>query len=159
MPFLLQGILKITIVAIYYNEYIDVHQQGLEFTHKVKCGRETLLWVGVDSAGTVRNFNSQAVKKKKKNRGCKLIFLQSISVISVLLLSRVQLLVTLWTAVRQTSLSIINSWRLLKLMSIELVMPSNHLILHHPLLLLPSIFPSIKLFSSESALHIRWPKY
>ena len=153
MPFLLQGILKITIVAIYYNEYIDVHQQGLEFTHKVKCGRETLLWVGVDSAGTVRNFNSQAVKKKK-NRGCKLIFLQSISVISVLLLSRVQLLVTLWTAVRQTSLSIINSWRLLKLMSIELVMPSNHLLLCHPLLL-PSIFPSIGIFSKNLALHIR----
>ena len=65
LPFLLQGILKITIVAIYYNEYIDVYQQCLKFTHKVKCGRETLLWVGVDSAGTVRNFNSQAVKKKK----------------------------------------------------------------------------------------------
>ena len=51
-PFLLQGILKITRVAIYYNEYVDVHQQCLEFTHKVKCGRENLLWVGVDSAGT-----------------------------------------------------------------------------------------------------------
>ena len=63
LPFLHQGILKITIVAIYDNEYIDVHHQCLEFTHKVKCGRENLLWVGVDSAGTVRNFNSQAVKK------------------------------------------------------------------------------------------------
>ena len=52
LPFLLQGILKITIVAIYYNEYVDVHQQCLEFTHKVKRGRETLFWVGVDSAGT-----------------------------------------------------------------------------------------------------------
>ena len=64
-----------------------------------------------------------------------------------------------WTAACQASLSIINSWSLLKLMSIESVMPSNHLILSHPLLLLPSIFPSIRVFSHESALHIRWPKY
>ena len=60
---------------------------------------------------------------------------------------------------RQASLSITNSWSLLKLMSIESVMPSNHLILCHPLLLLPSIFPSIRVFSNESVLHIRWPKY
>ena len=72
-------------------------------------------------------------------------------------LSRVQLFVTPWIAAQQASLSITNSWSLLKLMSIELVMPSNHLILCHPLLL-PSIFPSIRVFSSESALHIRWPK-
>ena len=67
--------------------------------------------------------------------------------------------VTPWTAARQASQSITNSWSLLKLMSIELVMPSNHFILCHPLLLLPSIFPSIRIFSSESVLHIRWPKY
>ena len=60
---------------------------------------------------------------------------------------------------RQASLSITNSWSLLTLMSIELVMPSNHLILCRPLLLLPSIFPSIRVFSNESVLHIRWPKY
>ena len=66
---------------------------------------------------------------------------------------------TPWTAARQASLSITNSRSLVKLMSIELVMPSNHLILCHPLLLLPSIFASIRVFSSESALHIRWPKY
>ena len=65
----------------------------------------------------------------------------------------------LWTAVHQASLSITNSWSLLKLMSIVSVMPSNHLILCHPLLLLPSIFPSIRVFSNESVLHIRWPKY
>ena len=59
----------------------------------------------------------------------------------------------------QASLSITNSWSLLKLKSIESVMPSNHLILCHPLLLLPSVFPSIRVFSSESVLHIRWPKY
>ena len=63
------------------------------------------------------------------------------------------------TAAHQASLSITNSWSLLKLMSIKSVMPSNHLILCHPLLLLPSVFPSIRGFSNESALHIRWPKY
>ena len=63
------------------------------------------------------------------------------------------------TAACQASLSITNSWRLLKLMSIKLVMPSNHLILCHPLLLPPSIFPSIKVFSNDSVLLIRWPKY
>ena len=67
--------------------------------------------------------------------------------------------VILWTAARQASLSITKSRSLLKLMSINLVMPSNHLILCHPLLLLPSIFPSIRVFSNESALRIRWPKY
>ena len=74
-------------------------------------------------------------------------------------LSCVWLFATPWTAARQASLSITNSRSLLKLMSIELVMPSNHLILCHPLLLSPSIFPSIRVFSNESALCIRWPKY
>ena len=78
---------------------------------------------------------------------------------SVQLLSRVQLFATPWTAACQASLSIINSQSLPKLMSIESVMPSNHLILCCPLLLLPSIFPSIRIFSNESALRIRWPKY
>ena len=78
---------------------------------------------------------------------------------SVQLLSHVQLFVTPWTADFQASLSITNSWSLLKLMSIESVMPSNHLILGCPLLLLPSIFPSISVFSNESVLCIRWPKY
>ena len=67
--------------------------------------------------------------------------------------------VTPWTAARQASLSITNSRSLPKLMSIESVMPSNHLILYHPLLLLPSIFPIIRVFSNESVLRIRWPKY
>ena len=66
---------------------------------------------------------------------------------------------TPWTAARQTSLSFTISWSLLKFMSVESVMLSDHLILCHPLLLLPSVFPSIRVFSSESALHIRWPKY
>ena len=66
---------------------------------------------------------------------------------------------TPWTATHQASLSITNSWSSPKLMSIESVMTSNHLILCHPFLLLPSIFPSIRVFSNESVLHIRWPKY
>ena len=66
--------------------------------------------------------------------------------------------VTLWTTLHQTSLSITNSWSLPNLMSIESVMPSNHLICR-PLLLLPSVFPSIRVFSNKSALHLRWPEY
>ena len=78
---------------------------------------------------------------------------------SVQPLGHVQLFATPWTAVRQASLSIINSWSLLILMSIESMMLSNHLILCLPLLLPPSIFPSIRVFSNESVLCIRWPKY
>ena len=78
---------------------------------------------------------------------------------SVPSLSRVQLFATPWTAIHQASLSITNSQSLLKRMSIESVMPSNHLILCLPVIFLPSIFPSIRVFSSESVLHIQWPKY
>ena len=78
---------------------------------------------------------------------------------SVQSLSHVRLFATPWIAALQASLFITNCWSLPKSMSIELVMPSNHLILCHPLLLLPSIFPGIRVFSNESALHIRWPKY
>ena len=74
-------------------------------------------------------------------------------------LSHVQLFATPWTAAHQASLSITNSWSLLKLMSIVLVMPCNHLILCRPLLLLPSIFPSIRVFSNESVLRITWPEH
>ena len=93
--------------------------------------------VGLSEWTTVTNFDGQSVQ----------------------LLSRVWLFVTPWVAARQASLSITNSQSLPKLMSIESVMPSNHLILYHPLLLLPSIFPSIRVFSNESALRIWWPKY
>ena len=78
---------------------------------------------------------------------------------SVQSLSCVRLFATPWIAARQASLSITNSWSLSKLMSIKSVMPSNHLILCHPLLLLPPIPPSIRVFSNESTLHMRWPKY
>ena len=88
-----------------------------------------------------------------------LLFLVLQNSCSVQSLSHVQLFVTPWTAACQASLSISNPQSLLKLMSIKSVMPSNHLILCHPFLLLPSIFPSIRIFSNESVLHIRWPKY
>ena len=91
----------------------------------------------------------------EKTNGCSYI----IHISSVQLLSRVRLLETPWTAACQASLSITNSQGLLKLMSVESVMLSNHLILCHPLLLLPSIFPSIRVFSNELALCIKWPKY
>ena len=81
------------------------------------------------------------------------------SISSVQLLSCVQLFATPWTAARQASLSITNSQSSLKLTSTESVMPSSHLILCHPLLLLPPIPPSIRVFSNESTLHMRWPKY
>ena len=87
-----------------------------------------------------------------------LLFLFSFLFSSVQSLSDVRLFMTPWTAARQVSLSITNSQSLLKLVSIESVMPSNHLILCRPLLLLPSTFPSIRIFSNESALCIRWPK-
>ena len=83
----------------------------------------------------------------------------SVQFSSVQSLSRIQLFVTPWIAARQASLSITNSRSSLKLMSIESVMPSSHLILCHPLLLLPTIPPSIRVFSNESSLHMRWPKY
>ena len=85
------------------------------------------------------------------------IFLTQFS--SVQSLSGVRLFATPWTTAHQASLSSTNSWSLLKLMSIESVMPSNHLILCHPLLLPPSILPSIRVFSNESVLHIKWAKY
>ena len=85
--------------------------------------------------------------------------IHTILVIVVQLLSYVQLFAIPWTAALQASLSFTISQNLLRLLSIESVMPSNHLILCHPLLLLPSIFPSVRVFSSDSAVRIRWPKY
>ena len=85
--------------------------------------------------------------------------LSSVQFSSVQLLSHVRLFATPWTAVRQASRSITNSQSLLKLISIESVMPSNHLILCCPLLFVPPIPPSIRVFSNESTLHVRWPKY
>ena len=88
-----------------------------------------------------------------------MVWIHEVQFSSVQSLSRVQLFATPWTAACQASLSITSSWSLLKLMSIELVIPSNPLILCYPLLLLPSIFSSIRVFSKELVLCIRWPKY
>ena len=104
----------------------------------------------------VRNSNS--CKRWKKWEFPKTLY-RPVQFSSVQSLSCVWLFATPWTASRQASLSITNSQSLPKLMSIESVMPSNHLILCHPLLLLPSIFPNIRVFSNESAFCIRWPKY
>ena len=101
------------------------------------------------------------VKEQSKRSGLKLNIKQTI-LSPIQFSSVIQLYPTLcnsWTAACQASLSIANTWSSLKPMSIELVMPSSHLILCHPFLLLPSIFPSIRVFSNESALRIRWPKY
>ena len=86
-------------------------------------------------------------------------YITHVYVLVVQSLSCVQLFATSWTTAHQASLSFTISWSLLKLVSIELVMPSNHLFLCCPLLLLPSIFPSIRVFSNEPVFHIRWPKY
>ena len=103
----------------------------------------------------VFHFHAHSLYKPRNANDCQQIPQFS----SVQTLSCVRLSATPWTVAWQASLSITNSWHLLKLMSIESVMPSNHLILYRPLLLLPSIFSSIRVFSNESTLHIRWPKY
>ena len=101
-----------------------------------------------------------SVSKRKKEKKTQKMSVKNIAIItSVQLLSHVWLFVTPWTTAQQASLSITNSWSLLKLMSIESVMPSSHLILCWTLLLLPSNFPSIRVFCKELVLHIRWPKY
>ena len=104
------------------------------------------------------------VKEENEKVGLKLniqktMIMASGPISSVQMLSCVQLFTTPWTAACQASLSITNSWSLLKLMSIKSVIPSGHLILCHPLLLPPSIFPRIRVFSNELVLHVRWPKY
>ena len=108
------------------------------------------------------------MKKKEYRSKCLLIFLMFKKITikyvviyfsSVQSLSCVRLFTTPWTAAHQASLSITNSRSLLRLMFIESVMPSNHFILYRPLLLLPSIFPRIRVFSKESVFHIRWPKF
>ena len=99
------------------------------------------------------------MRKVGINKIAILLLSASVQFSSVQSLSHVWLFVTPWTAASQASLSITNSRSSLKLMSIKSVMPSNHLILCRPLLLLPSIFRSIRVFSNESMLHIRWPKY
>ena len=107
-------------------------------------------------------LTSTGFRRSAERRWWEHLFPSSLSVVnvqSVHLLSRVRLFVTPWTAAPRASLSITNSRSLLKLVSTESMMPSNHLILRCPRLLLPSIIPSIRVFSNESVLHIRWPKH
>ena len=104
-------------------------------------------------------IESLFLKEEKRGKNIYIYYLLGKNHLSVQSLSRVQLCVTLWTAARPAVWSITNSWSLLKLTSIESMTPSNHLILCHPLLLPPSIFPSIRVFSNESVLCIRWPKF
>ena len=105
------------------------------------------------------NLMISSFQEVVRKRLSAVIYNYSVQFSSVQSLSGVRLFVTPLTAACQTSLCITNSRSLLKLMSIESVMPSNHLILCCPLLFLPSVFPSIRVISSESVLHIRWPKY
>ena len=124
-------------------------------------------WISLQSKGLSRVFSNTTVQKHhffsaqlslwSKSHIYTWLLEKSIAVVQSL--RHVWLFVTPWTATRQASLSFTINWSLLKLMSTELVMPSDHLILCHPLLLLPSIFPSISVRSNESVLCIRWPKY
>ena len=113
-------------------------------------------WISLQSKGLSRVFSNTTVKSINSSA---LSLLTSIHAAAAKSLQSCLTLCAPWTAARQAILSITNSQSLLKLMSIESVMPSNHLILCHPLLFLPSIFPSIRVFPNESVLHIRWPKF
>ena len=115
--------------------------------------KDSLPWSFYTVLFFLRRYRKWFSQKAKTLRN-----ISSASPLTTLLFSRVQLFATPWTAARQAPLSFTISWSLLKLMSIESVMPSNYLILCHPLLL-SSVFPSIRVFSSELALCIRWPKY
>ena len=127
--------------------------------HIQKAPATTLL--SIDGTGSSL-WRSSTVPYWKHDGSCICAMLSATAIFvmcqSVQSLSHVQLFATPWTATLQAPLSITNSWSLLKLLSIESVMPSNHLILCCPLVLLPSIFPSIRVFSNESVLRIRWPK-
>ena len=116
---------------------------------------ENFLWTRLGFPGDVMVKNLPASAGDTGDSG----LIPGLRISSVQLLSCVQHFATPWTAARKASLSFTNYWSLLKLMSIESVMPFSHLILCCPLLLLPSIFPSIRVFSTESVLRIRWPKY
>ena len=119
---------------------------GILLSHKKEC-----IWIRSNEGNEPKAIIQSEVGQREKINIISVQFSQS--------LFRVWISVTPWTVARQASLSIANSWSLLELMSIESVMPSNHLILCRRLFLLHSIFPSIMVFSNESALCIRWPKY
>ena len=125
-----------------------------EGSQKVKNTRYERMYLESRKMALIKLLAGQEERRRHREQTCGHSGERS----SVQSLSRVQLFAAPWTAARQASLSITNSWRSLRLTSIESVMPSNHPILCHPLLLLPPIPPSIRVFSNESALRIRWPK-
>ena len=120
---------------------------------------KTILWIIKIIINIQRKMEDNACMNKDVKNNKDNLKIKNVIISLVQSFSRVWLSVTPWTAALQASLSITNFWSLLRLMSIELVMPSNHLILCHPLLLLPSVFPNIRVFSNESVLCMRWPKY
>ena len=121
-------------------------------------GARTIIWENVLGKVYIHMQQNEVVPLPKIQKITQNRSKTSVQFSSIQSLSHVQLFVNPWTAACQASLSITNSWSLLKLMSIESVMPSNHLMHCRPLLFPPSIFPSIRVFSNESVLHIRWPK-
>ena len=128
-----------------------LHCRQLLYQLSHKGSPSILEWVAIPSPSDLPNSGTEPDSLPTELSGKPLSSVQS--------LSRVRLLVTAWTAACQASLSTTHSWSLLRLMSIESVAPSNHLILCHPLLFLPSIFPSIRVFSTESVLCFQWPTY
>ena len=132
-----------------------MHRKKRTYTIVSSLSTSPLLW----ASNILSHLHRPLAPWKRKRRLIYSVLFSSVQFSSVQLFSHVWLFVTPWTTARQASLSIANSWSLFKLMSIESVMPSNHLILCCPLLLVPSIFPCIRVFSNELVPHIRWPKY
>ena len=130
--------------------WMTVHFRGSMFLFQLGHLLPMWPWTGYITSLCLNSFTCKVEKRS---------FTPSVQFSSVQSLSHVRLFVALWIAARQASLSITNSQSSPKLMCIESVMPSSHLILCHPLFLLPQIPPSIRVFSNESTLHMRWPKY
>ena len=137
---------------------IDIHKSSPSWNslpppihHTILGCHRALVWAPRDIQQSPTGYVGEGGTDGESMETCTFSSVQS--------LSHVWIFVSPWTAAHQASLSITNSWSLVKSISIESVMPSNHVILRRPLLLLPSIFPSIRVFSNESVLRIRWPKY
>ena len=129
------------------------------WAHEESASSEWLNWTELNCTLILKRLSARDMKWTKVQTKCRNTQKLHKDFSSVQLLSCVRLFATPWTTACQASLSITNSWSPPKPISIESVMPSNHLILCYPLLLLPSIFPSIRVFSNESTFHVKWPKY
>ena len=144
--------------------HVSVWQKPLQYCkvislQLIKINGKKLITTTKSGSTTLHSVSNAEVSYPQQRLVLSVILVILVVFSSVQLLSHVQLFATPWIPAHQASLSITNSPNLLKLMSIESVMPSNHLVLCSPLLLLPSIFPSIRVFSNESVLRIRWPKF